>query len=188
MWVRSFLKWEGNTHTTSLTLALSALPSPTIDSQLRTLCQCARPHHCTGCCHDPCAPSPPDGVLPSHPHPMLGRLPMPTKTLTTLARTTSPCCSVMSSPPTSSTKYSTPSLLLFTFSSNVLLSLGGRTAHPFCVGSRNPPPWKHSQCKCRPCCAGQCHGPRAPNPQEHLLCMRQHWLRTPNQSTSNGWA
>ncbi len=41
----------------------------------------------------------------------------------------------------------------------------------------------------RPCCrVGRRHGPRAPNPQEHLLCGRQHRPRAPNQFTLNGWA
>ncbi len=41
----------------------------------------------------------------------------------------------------------------------------------------------------RPCCRVGCrHGPRAPNPQEHLLCGRRHRPRAPNQSTVNGWA
>jgi hypothetical protein len=35
---------------------------------------------------------------------------------------------------------------------------------------------------------GCCHGPRAPNPQEHLLHGLRHWPRAPNQSTVNGWA
>jgi hypothetical protein len=35
---------------------------------------------------------------------------------------------------------------------------------------------------------GQRHGPRAPNPQEHLLHRRHHRPRAPNQSTENGWA
>jgi hypothetical protein len=35
---------------------------------------------------------------------------------------------------------------------------------------------------------GRRHGPRAPNPQEHLLCGQQHRPRAPNQSTVNGWA
>ncbi len=44
------------------------------------------------------------------------------------------------------------------------------------------------------CCSQPCHhvghrhGPRAPNPQEHLLCGWQHQPRAPNQSTENGWA
>jgi hypothetical protein len=44
-------------------------------------------------------------------------------------------------------------------------------------------------CRCsQPCCrVGRCHGPRAPNPQEHLLHGRQHWPRAPNQPTVNGW-
>ncbi len=45
-------------------------------------------------------------------------------------------------------------------------------------------------CRCsQPCCrVGRRHGPRAPNPLEHLLCGRQHRPRAPNQSTENGWA
>jgi hypothetical protein len=35
---------------------------------------------------------------------------------------------------------------------------------------------------------GRRHGPRAPNPQEHLLCGRRHRPRAPNQFTLNGWA
>jgi hypothetical protein len=34
---------------------------------------------------------------------------------------------------------------------------------------------------------GRCHGPRAPNPHEHLLCGRRHRPHAPNQSTVNGW-
>jgi hypothetical protein len=74
----------GSTRTTSLALAPSAIPSPIVDGQLRMVHQCARPCCCTGCRHRPHVPSPPDEVLPSHPHPTLGGLPMPTKTLTTL--------------------------------------------------------------------------------------------------------
>ncbi len=41
----------------------------------------------------------------------------------------------------------------------------------------------------RPCvCVGRCHGPRAPNTQEYLLCGRRHRPRVPNQSTVSGWA
>jgi hypothetical protein len=169
----------GSTRTTSLALAPLAIPSPIIDGQLWTVRQRAQPCCCTGCHHHPCAPSPPGKVLPSHPHPTLGGLPTPTKTLTTLARATSPCCSVVPSPLTFSTTSPTPSLLPFTFSSKVLLSLGGGTVHPFCVG--NPPPQKRTQRKHQPCCACQRHGPWAPNPQEHLLCGRRHRPRAPNQ-------
>jgi hypothetical protein len=42
-----------------------------------------------------------------------------------------------------------------------------------------------SQPRCR---VGRRHGPRAPNPQEHLLCGQRHRPRAPNQSTENGWA
>jgi hypothetical protein len=41
----------------------------------------------------------------------------------------------------------------------------------------------------RPCRrVGRRHGPRAPNPQEHLLCRQRHRPCAPNQSTENGWA
>jgi hypothetical protein len=45
-------------------------------------------------------------------------------------------------------------------------------------------------CRCsRPRCrVGRQHGPRTPNPQEHLLRGRQHRPHVPNQSTVNGWA
>jgi hypothetical protein len=178
----------GSTHATSLALALPAIPSPTVDGQLRTVRQRARPRCCTGCRHRSCPSSPPDKVLPSHPHPMLGGLPSPTTTLTMLAQVTPPCCSVMLSPPTSSTTSSTPSILPSTFSGKVLLSRGGGTAHPFCIGGQNPPPQKRSQRKHQPPCAGQRHGPWATNPQEHLLHRRQHRPCAPNQFTSNGWA
>jgi hypothetical protein len=168
-----------STRTTSLALAPLAIPSSIVDGQLWTVRQRSRPRHCSGRHHRPCAPSPPDEVLPSHPHPTLGGLPMPTKTLTTLAQATSPCRSVVSSSPTFSTTSPTPSLLPFTFSSEVLLSSGGGTAHPFCVG--NPPPQKRTRCKHQPCCACQRHGPWAPNPQEHLLCGWLHRTRAPNQ-------
>jgi hypothetical protein len=78
----------------SLTLAPLAIPSPIVDGQLRMVRQCAQPCHCTGCHHRPCVPSPPDKVLPSHPHPMLGGLPKPTRTLAKLVQATPPCCSV----------------------------------------------------------------------------------------------
>jgi hypothetical protein len=172
----------------SLALAPLAIPSPIVNGQLQTVCQHARPRCHTGCHHRPHAPSPPDKVLLSHPHTTLGGLPTPTTTLATLARATPPCCSVMSSPPTSSMTSSTPTLLPSIFSGKVRSSSGGGTVHLFCVGGQNPPSWKRSRRKHQPHRAGQRHGPRAPNPQEHLLRWRQHWPRARNQSTSNGLA
>ncbi len=46
-------------------------------------------------------------------------------------------------------------------------------------GPRAPNPQEHLLC-------GRRHRPRAPNPQEHLLCGRQHRPHAPNQSTGNG--
>jgi hypothetical protein len=65
----------GSTRVTSLALAPSAIPLPIVNGQLRMVRQRAQPCHCTGRHHRPCMPSPPDKVLPSHPHPTLGGLP-----------------------------------------------------------------------------------------------------------------
>jgi hypothetical protein len=43
---------------------------------------------------------------------------------------------------------------------------------------------RRSRPRCR---VGRRHGPRAPNPQEHLLRGRRHRPWAPNQSTVNGW-
>jgi hypothetical protein len=172
---------EGSTCAMSLALAPLALPLPTINGQFQAVRQHAWPCCCTGHNHCPCAPSPPDKVLPPHPHPMLGGLPTPTKTHTMLVQATSPCCSVMSSPTASLMTSSTPSLLPFTFSSKAHLSLGGGTAHSFCVGDQSLLPWKCSQHKHCPQCAGGRHGPWAPNPQKHLLNGQCHWPCAPNK-------
>jgi len=60
----------GSTCVTSLILAPAAIPL--LNGQLQTVCQRAQTCCRTGCHHRPCKPSPPDEVLPSHPHPMLG--------------------------------------------------------------------------------------------------------------------
>jgi hypothetical protein len=73
----------------------------------------------------------------------------------------------------------------------VLSTLGGSLLPP--VLSSPPSPTTDSplqtvrQCS-QPCCrVGHRHGPRAPNPQEHLLPGRRHRPQAPNQSTVNGW-
>jgi hypothetical protein len=167
----------GSTCVTSLALAPLAIPSPIINGQLRTIHQRTRYRRRTGRCHRPRAPSPPDKVLPSHSHPTKEGLSMPTNPPSLLARATTRSGMPSLAPPL--TASSTPSLLPFTFGSEVCLSSEGVVAHPFCIG--NPPPQKRTQCKHQPCCACQCHGPWAPNPQEHLLCGRCHRPRTPNQ-------
>ncbi len=146
--------------------------------------QRAQPHCCTGCHHHPCAPSPPDGVLPSQPHPTVEGLSMPTNPLNLLVRATTRSGTPSLAPPL--TASSTPSLLPFTFGSKVCLSSEGVVANPFCAGGLTPPPRKHTQRKHQSLCVCHHHGPRAPNPQEHLLCGRRHRPRAPNQSTSNG--
>jgi hypothetical protein len=78
----------------------------------------------------------------------------------------------------------------------VLATMGGS----LCVKSLVVAPLSHPSatvddqpqmaCRCsQPLCrVGCCHGLRAPNPQEHLLCGRRHQPRAPNQSTVNKWA
>jgi hypothetical protein len=135
----------GSTRATSLALAPLAIPPPIIDGQLRTVGRRTQPCCCTGCRHRPCAPSPTDKVLPSHPHPTVEGLSMPTEPPNLLARATSR--SGTPSLATSLAESSTPSLLPFTFGSEVCLSLEGVVAHPFCAGGLTPPPWKRMQCK-----------------------------------------
>jgi hypothetical protein len=141
----------GSTRATSLALAPSALtsptvnsqPSPTVDSQLQMVCrsaqprrstgQRARPHRRTGRCHQPHAPNPScDEAPPSHPHPTLAGTSTPTFTPPTLsARASSTTRLGTPSLVPSSTASSTPSLLPFTFGSELLLE--GLTIHSVLV-------------------------------------------------------
>jgi hypothetical protein len=129
----------------------------------------ARPRRRTGRCNIPCAPSSFIKVTPTHPELLQGGLPTPTQTK--LAQATSPCPSEVSSTTPYLTTPHTPSL----FPSNLVgftVSMAGGNAHPFQMGGPTPPPRKRTQRKLRPhrvCCR---HGPRAPNPQEHLLRRR----------------
>jgi hypothetical protein len=114
----------GSTRVMSLALALSAIPLPIVNGQLRTVRRRARPHRRTGRRHCPCAPSPPDEVLPSHPHPTKEGLSTPTNPPNLLARATT--CSGTPSLAPPSTASSTPSLLPFTFGSEEHLLCGRR--------------------------------------------------------------
>jgi hypothetical protein len=83
-----------------------------------------------------------------------------------------------------------------TYKDAVLFTMGGSLrAKPLVVAQLSRPSTTvdgQLQTACRrsrPCCrVGRCHGPRAPNPPEPLLCGRQHWPRAPDQSTVNGRA
>jgi hypothetical protein len=115
---------------------------------------------------------------------MLGGLHTPA--LTTLARATSLCRSVVSSttpslmaPP----MYSLPPTLTF-LGDVVHSSSGGGATYPFRASS---PQRKRMRRKPRPRCVCRRHGPRAPNQVEPLLCGRRHWPCAPNQSTCDGW-
>jgi hypothetical protein len=160
----------GSPLATSLALAPLAIPSPIIYGQLRTVRRNARPCRPTGRRHRPHASSPPDEVLPSHPHSTVEGLSTPTNPPTQLARATTRSGMLSLAPPLIAS--STPSLLPFTFGSEVCLSLEGVVAHPFCAGGLTPPPRKRTRREHRPLRVCRSHGPRAPDPQEHLLCGR----------------
>ena len=134
----------------------SAPPTPTVYTTHR-----AKPRHRTGRRNIPRAPSSFVAVAPTHPELLPGGLPTPT--FITLARATSLCRSVVSSPPHA------PSLHPFTFDDGTILSSGGGNAHPFRARGLPLPPWKRTRRKYRP----------------HRTC-RRHQPRAPNQST--GWA
>ena len=152
----------------SLPLAGSpALPSPDVDSQRQTVRPRARPRRRTGRRNIPRAPSSFVKVAPTHPELLQGGLPTPTPTM--LARATSPCCSVVSSPTPASTTPHPPSLHPFTFDDGTIHSSEGGNAHPFRARGLPLPPWKRTRRKYRP----------------HRTC-RRHQPRAPNQST--GWA
>jgi hypothetical protein len=135
--------YNGGEH--SRNVPLSGTVSYTIaivDGQLRTVSQRTQHCHRTGCRQRPCAPSPPDKVLPSHPHPTVEGLSTPTNPLNLLVRATTRSGTLSLAPP--STAFSTPSLLPYTFGSKVCLSLEGVVAHPFCAGGLTPPPRKRT--------------------------------------------
>ncbi len=62
----------------------SSPPSPTTGSLLQMVCRRIRPCCCTGCCNRPCAPSPINKALPSHPQPTWGGTSMPILAVPTL--------------------------------------------------------------------------------------------------------
>ncbi len=145
--------------------------APAAISHLPTACQCKRPRCRHGRCNLPWAPSPSDKAPPSHPPPPLegcSKLPLTTTSAT------------------ASYPYP-PSLQPFSFGSISSTYSEGGDAHPFPHRGLTLPPRKHTRQKHRPCHACQHHGPRAPDPQEHLLRRRQHRPRAPNQSTCHGW-
>jgi hypothetical protein len=150
-----------------LDLVPAALPSSEVDGQLQTVHPRTRPRSRTGRRNIPRAPSSFVEVAPTHPELLQGGLPTPTSTM--LARATSPCCSVVSSPTPASTTPHPPSLHPFTFDDGTIHSSKGGNAHPFRARGLPLPPWKQTQRKYHP----------------HRTCWR-HQPRTPNQST--GWA
>jgi hypothetical protein len=138
-----------------------ALPSPDVNSQRQTVRPRARPCRRTGRRNIPRAPSSFVEVAPTHPELLQGGLPTPTSTM--LARATSPCCSVVSSPTPASTTPHPPSLHPFTFDDGTIHSSEGGNAHPFCAQGLSLPPWKRTRRKYRPNHTCRRHQPCAPN-------------------------
>jgi hypothetical protein len=155
----------------------------------QTVCQRHPPCHRPGCHHQPCAPNPScEEALPSHPHPMLGGTSKPTFAPPTLSAQAMYLPRLESSLISLFTMtLSSPSNLPFKMISSFSTNSGGRFLDSFRDGDPPVPPRKCSRQKHCPCCVGQCHGPQAPDSQEHLLSGRQHWPRAPNQSTCHGW-
>jgi hypothetical protein len=141
-------------------LMLLAQPPDTVNTLQWTVCRCLWPCHCTGRRNGPPAPSSPNKALPSHPHPTMGGRPLPTATTTTMVER-----HIILTPMVLS-----PSLLPTTFRTRHCLSQGGGDAHPFRVCGMTLPPQKCTQHKHHLHCVCQQHCPRAPDPQEHLLC------------------
>ena len=138
-----------------------ALPSPDVNSHRQTVPPHARPRRRTGRRNIPRAPSSLVEVAPTHPELSQGGLPTPTSTM--LARATSPCCSVVSSPTPASTTPHPPSLHPFTFDDGTIHSSERGNAHPFCARGLSLPPWKRTRRKYRPNRTCRRHQPRAPN-------------------------
>jgi hypothetical protein len=151
------------------------------DSAAITLHQTARrrkrPRRRPGRRNVPRAPNPADEAIPSHPQPMMGGTSTPTTILTaTSARATT--LRLLKSSPMSfaMTSSSSPSLQPFTSHEKGTIAMGERDAHQ-----------RKGTCRrIRPRRVGRRHGPRAPNPPDHLLCGGRHRPRASNQST--GWA
>jgi hypothetical protein len=136
------------------------LPSA-VNGNIQKVCPCTRPRRRTGRRNIPRAPSSSVEVPHTHPNLLPGGLSTPTSTM--LARTPTPCRSVVSSPTPASTTPHTPSLHSFTFEDGTLLSSRGGKAHPFCARGLSLPPWKRTRRKYRPNRTCRRHQPHAPN-------------------------
>ena len=164
------------------------LPLCTVNTQ-QTVRRRYRPRRRHGCRHQPRAPNPScDEAPPSHPHPKLGGTSTPTIALPTRsARAMYLLRSESSSISLFSMTSSSPSSLPFKMSSSYSTNSKGRFLDFFRDGDKPVPPWKRSRRHQRSCRTGRCHGPRAPDLQEHLLGGRQQRPHAPNQSTCHGW-
>ncbi len=153
----------------------------------RTACRRKRPRHRHSRRNVPRAPNPADEAIPSNPLPTMGGMSMPTTTHTTSVRANDrDRCSPMSSTSPPPMTLPSPSLQPFTIEGDTSTYPRGGFNDSFCDYGVILPPRKCPQRKYRPRRVGRRHGPRAPNPLDHLLCGGRHRPRASNQST--GWA
>jgi hypothetical protein len=153
----------------------------------RTACRHKRPRRRPGRRNVPRAPNPPDEAIPSHPLPMTGGTSMPTTTHHTSARANDrDHRSNMSSPSLLPMTLPSPSHQPFTIEGGNSTSSGGGFNDSFRDNSVILPPRECPRRKYCPRRVGRRHGPRAPNPLDHLACGGRHRPRASNQST--GWA
>ena len=153
---------------------------PATDSAAIVLHQMARqrkrPRCRPGRRNVPRAPNPPDEATPSHPQPTMGGTSPPTLSDLTSARANDRVPRL----------HLSPSLQPFTIEGATSTYSGGGFNDSFQDNGVILPPGEYPRRKFRPRRVGRRHGPRAPNPLDHLLCGGRHRPRASNQST--GWA
>ena len=153
----------------------------------RTACRHKRPRRRPGRRNVPRAPNPPDEAIPSHPLPMTGGTSMPTTTHLASARANDrDHRSNMSSPSLLPMTLPSPSHQPFTIEGGNSTYSGGGFNDSFRDNSVILPPRECPRRKYCPRRVGRRHGPRAPNPLDHLACGGRHRPQASNQST--GWA
>ena len=142
----------------------------------RMACRHKRPRRCPGRRNVPWAPSPPDEATPSHPQLTMGGTSPPTLSDLTSAQANN----------RAPRSHLSPSLQPFTIEGATSTYLGGGFSDSFRNNGVILPPRECPRRKFCPRCVGRQHGPRVPNPLDHLLCGGCHRPRASNQST--GWA
>ena len=165
---------------------LSAFESATVPPQ-KTARRLKRPRRRPCRRNRPRAPNHLDGAIPSHPRPITGGTSMPTTTHLASARANDrDHRSNMSSPSLLPMTLPSPSHQPFTIEGGNSTYSGGGFNDSFRDNGVFLPPRECPRRKYCPRRVGRRHGPRAPNPLDHLVCGGRHRPRASNQST--GWA